>query len=95
MKFGPEDARVLTVLLTTAVLRARILLRARAARALAALEDGLELVLQLGQAAPQVGVFRLQLGDTIQKLLPVVHTGHILVKDYEAGKSKHLTGKCQ
>jgi hypothetical protein len=84
----PEDARVLAVLLATAVLGARALLRARAAGALAALEDALELVFQLVQAAPQVGVFRLEVsdfrllfGDPIQKLLPIVHTGRILVND--------------
>src|SRR5262245_22126213 len=69
---GSNNARMSPVLLAAAVRRGCALLFARAARALAALPDLLEFVLHLAQTASQVGVFRLQRGDAIQKLLPII-----------------------
>ena len=85
-RVGPNNARMLPVLLAAAVGRGWALRFARAARALAALQDLLEFMLQLSQTAPQVGVFRLERDDASQKLLPINHAGCILVKDEAAGK---------
>src|SRR4051812_32209706 len=58
----PNVARVLAVLLAPAVRRRAGLGRAFRRGTLAALVDLLELVLHLRQAAPQLGVLRLQFG---------------------------------
>jgi hypothetical protein len=57
---------------------------------LAALQDPLEFVLHLAQTASQVGVFRLQRGDAIQKLLPIIHAWRILMKGWRSGQEEGL-----
>ena len=57
-----------------------------ATRPLAALQDGLELVLHLRQPPPQVGVLGLQLRDALQKLLPLIHTGRIVGKNEQGAR---------
>ena len=83
---GAKDARVPAVLLASAVSPGGVLLLGTAARPLAALQDGLELVLHLGQPLPQVGVLRFQLSDAIQKLLPLLHTGRIVGKNVQGAR---------
>jgi hypothetical protein len=90
-RVGPNNARMSPVLLAAAVRRGCALRLARAGCALAALPDLLEFVLQLPQTASQVSVFRLQRGDAIQKLLPIIHAGRILVKGGAAGKRRGST----
>jgi hypothetical protein len=51
----------------------------------------LQLVFELGEPPPQIGVLGLQLGDAIQELLPVVHDGAIVPEIAETEKRKCLT----
>jgi hypothetical protein len=60
-------------------------------RALAALVDLLEFVFHLGQASPQLGVFRLEFGDPFSKLLSVVHDDRIMRENQKPGKRNCLT----
>jgi hypothetical protein len=90
-RVGSSNARVLPVLPAAAVRGGWVLRLARAASALAALQDPLEFLLHLAQTASQVGVFRLQRGNAIQKLLLIIHAGRILVKGDTAGKRRDST----
>jgi hypothetical protein len=60
---GSEGAGVLTVFLAAAIGARAVGLVAAMGRALAAPVDILQLVLNLGEPAAQVGVLRLQVGD--------------------------------
>jgi hypothetical protein len=83
---GPKEARVLTVLGAAAVGSGGAGFLARVAGAFTALVDLVELAFQLRQAAPEFSVLRLQLRDPIQKLLPIIHSGRIVVQDDEVAR---------
>ena len=87
--FVAHGTGVLAMRLAAAVGGCARLGRALGAGPLAALEDLLELVFHLREAAPQLGVFRPQFGVLrlqFQKSCPVVHDPPSFLKSPESGK---------
>ena len=85
------DLLMFAVLFAAAVGARRFVTLAGGVRALAALVDLLEFVFHLGQASPQLGVFRLEFGDPFSKLLSVVHDDRIMRENQKQGKRNCLT----
>ena len=88
-RIGPEDAGVLAMFLAAAVGRSSLAWGGAGRSAFAALQEGLELMFQLGQAAAQVGVFRFEFGNPL--VTRVIHDRCSLREVAETGKSNCLT----
>src|SRR5208283_1520985 len=88
-RFGPEDARVLAMLLAAAVGRRSLPQFALALGSLAALEELLDLMLELRDAPAQLGVLGFEFGNPL--VARVIHDPHSMPKTAEIGKSSCLT----
>ena len=97
-RLGSKETGMLAMLLETPVIGRTLTLATVAYRPLATLVDVLQLVFELGQLPPQLGVLSMevrirgfQLRDSVQKLLSVIHDDRILPEITETGKRKCLT----
>jgi hypothetical protein len=86
-RLRPEAARMFAEFLAATIFRDAFRIGARP-RLFAALEDGLELLLEVRKPLPQLGVLRLQLGDAT---VSVVHDDHNLTENAKPGKRSCLT----
>jgi hypothetical protein len=79
-RLGTERAWMFAMFLAPPVGAGILSVLARAARALAALQELLDLLLQFRNPASQFSILRLDVGEPLSKLLSVVHDDHTLPK---------------